>query len=306
MSQPRNYRVVSPFSQPSEGYQVPAHPSGLDMRTQLNAIVLAILGDNCGPAEPPETYPGMMWGDTTALRLKRRTNANDAWIEIGPLDDFLGDLKVQVGDSANKVSKTGDIMTGRLTLQGGPELTLQGAGGYSFHMRPGPTGMEWVNHAYNAVVATMDDAGSMVAQAMTVRGNLVAGGSTYQSDGNIWMTWYGNYLSAALDARVPKRGGGNYGHVVTDTGNSITINWGPEFQMYTDGYYQGNMWHSGNFDPNSKISSAECHHNSGMQQFGPISSNLYLPNPWVCAGANGPGNAIANAIYLYGVVLRNS
>lgn len=83
------------MTQPSS-YQVPAHPSGLDMRTQLNQIVLSVLGDNCGPTEPPETYPGMMWGDTTAVRLKRRTNANDGWIDIGPLDDFLADIRTSI------------------------------------------------------------------------------------------------------------------------------------------------------------------------------------------------------------------
>ncbi|OYD64858.1 UNVERIFIED_ORG: hypothetical protein BDU10_7479 [Burkholderia sp. CF145] len=74
-------------------YQVPAHPSGLDMRTQLNNITLAMLGDNCGPTAPVQTYPGMWWGDTTARRLKHRTNANDAWIDVGPLDDLLGDFR---------------------------------------------------------------------------------------------------------------------------------------------------------------------------------------------------------------------
>ena len=37
-------------------YQVPAHPSGLDMRTQLNAIILALIGDNSGPVAPTVTY----------------------------------------------------------------------------------------------------------------------------------------------------------------------------------------------------------------------------------------------------------
>ncbi|AUT62875.1 tail collar protein [Paraburkholderia terrae] len=74
-------------------YQVPAHPSGLDMRTQLNVIVESTLTDNSGPTEPGETYPGMYWGDTTAVRLRRRTNANDGWIDIGPLDDFLSEVR---------------------------------------------------------------------------------------------------------------------------------------------------------------------------------------------------------------------
>jgi hypothetical protein len=74
-------------------YQVPAHPSGLDMRTLVNTIILALVGDNAGPIEPPETYPGMWWGDTTASRLRHRTTANDGWVDVGPLDDPLGDFR---------------------------------------------------------------------------------------------------------------------------------------------------------------------------------------------------------------------
>lgn len=87
------------MSQPSS-YQVPGHPSGLDMRVQVNQIMLAILGDNCGPTAPPETYPGMMWGDTANVRLKRRTNANDGWVDIGPLDDFLSEVRTLAKNAA--------------------------------------------------------------------------------------------------------------------------------------------------------------------------------------------------------------
>ena len=74
-------------------YQVPSHPSGLEMRTLVNTIIRSILTDNAGPTPPPETYPGMWWGDTTAVRLRRRNNANTAWADIGPLDDFIGDVR---------------------------------------------------------------------------------------------------------------------------------------------------------------------------------------------------------------------
>lgn len=73
--------------------QIPAAPSGLDMRVQINQIVTALLTLNAGPTAPATTYPGMWWGDTTANRLKRRSNDDTAWINIGPLDDFLLDLR---------------------------------------------------------------------------------------------------------------------------------------------------------------------------------------------------------------------
>jgi hypothetical protein len=144
-------------------YQVPAHPSGLDMRTQLNAIILALIGDNSGPTAPTVTYPGMMWGDTTAMRLKRRSNANDAWIDLGPIDNFMSDVTTSV---ANKVNRTGDTMAGALTLYATGSISYQlylKAGSYSPHIRSNNTlsGFEWVNGANNAVPMSLTDAGAL-------------------------------------------------------------------------------------------------------------------------------------------------
>jgi len=252
----------------SDSYQVPSHPSGLEMRTQLNIIVAAIIGDNSGPEAPTETYPGMMWGDTTANRLRRRNNTNDDWIDIGPLDDFLGDLRTDIDAMSGKcVLKAGDTMTGQLVMQGtgmrldqtdgtqgptfaydpalgvgyinkagsawifrvddvggvnasgglnvggggtfgarvtinnGGELNLHGAA--SFYMRPGGNGMEWVNNAYNAVVASMDDGGTFSCQDMNARGNVRASGAVFTTDGNLWMPWANDYLSNQLGAKAP-------------------------------------------------------------------------------------------------------
>ncbi|MCA8035384.1 hypothetical protein LGM46_20675 [Burkholderia arboris] len=45
---------------------------------------------------------------------------------------------------------------------------------------------------------------------------------------------------------------------------------------------------------------------SGVNNFGAVSSlNGALPAPWVVCGLSGPGNGTANAIVVYGVVLRN-
>jgi hypothetical protein len=313
------------MTQPAS-YQVPAHPSGLDMRTQLNAIVAAILGDNTGPTPPTETYAGMMWGDTSAVRLKRRNNANDAWIDIGPLDDFLGDLRTQIGSAgANKVSKTGDTMTGALTMKGPmnvmwqdnagawygylgaygaagaagsgmgfvnaaltawnfqvgddgqaivrSSLTVNGAmflnGGRLNLRQPGAHGeigmfstdgtamflrgrssgggMEWVNNAYNGVPASMDDAGNMYAQTFNARGNLVAGSCSYQTDGNIWMPWAGDWLSSVLNGKAPKGAQVQYNSGIIESaqfaaGTAYTIDFGNPWVCEGIRCNQGPTW----------------------------------------------------------------
>ncbi|AQT27772.1 tail fiber protein [Ralstonia phage RS-PI-1] len=65
---------------------------------------------------------------------------------------------------------------------------------------------------------------------------------TRGAGGTVWGTWNIN--------PAPKRNSyGNMGYVLSDNSSTITINWGGAFNCYVDGYFQGNMWHTGNLDP---------------------------------------------------------
>lgn len=333
-----------------DNYQVPAHPSGLEMRTQLNAIILALIGDNAGPMPPTQTFPGMMWGDTSANRLRRRNNDNSAWLDIGPLDDFLGDMKTSVNNVTNglagKVSKTGDTMTGQLTMDrtpsdfgysvsqlfqsggswersslirysyhaadggalewvnsprnavnmhisdygtlrvrtsvvagyrlslGGSDLGFAGTGYGEIELRSqdgtwcrmrgrgGGGGMEWVNHGYNAVIMTMDDGGTL---------HWPGGGGTLGTNGNVWMSFRGQWLSTALDDIW------NHAQHGINVANGRAP-WG-----------------------------AECQHNSGLAEFGRIvqgssgHGEVTCPGPWVMVGLRGA----YWETWARGIVLRN-
>ncbi|HKR44559.1 MAG TPA: hypothetical protein VJU59_33625 [Paraburkholderia sp.] len=161
-----------------DNYQVPAHPTGLDMRIQLNAIILALIGDNAGPTEPAEVYPGMWWGNTASGRLMRRRNDNTGWVDIGPLDDPLQDIRNAVNTANNslagKVNRSGDAMQGDLWFGrvdsdwtvGWP--LIFGAGGsnernmlvrYSYHAQ-GNGGLEFLNAGRWAVNTLMGDDGT--------------------------------------------------------------------------------------------------------------------------------------------------
>lgn len=57
--------------------------AGSVFRANLNAAIEAILTQNSAATEPTTTYPNMWWYDTSTSLLKRRNNANDAWIVLG-------------------------------------------------------------------------------------------------------------------------------------------------------------------------------------------------------------------------------
>ena len=201
-------------------YQVPAHPSGLDMRTQLNAIVLAILGDNSGPTAPTTTYPGMMWGDTTAMRLKRRNNANTAWVDIGPIDDFLGTIRTQ---ASTAVQRTGDTMTGALQMYSASGAismqTYYNAAGYAPHIRSNNAvpGIEIVNGANTAAVWNVTDGGIMYPV-----------GYRLASTGSIYFTHTKGAMSIRGDQGIGANGGLG---MINNAGNA----W--RFQISDEGYW---------------------------------------------------------------------
>jgi len=78
-------------------------------RADINDALQALGSTNSGPSAPSTTYANMMWYDTTANILKIRAEANDAWINIGYLDQSLDTFKI-LDDTV--VATTGGATTG--------------------------------------------------------------------------------------------------------------------------------------------------------------------------------------------------
>jgi len=78
-------------------------------RADINDALQALGSTNSGPSAPSTTYANMMWYDTTANILKIRAEANDAWINIGYLDQSLDTFKI-LDDTI--VATTGGATTG--------------------------------------------------------------------------------------------------------------------------------------------------------------------------------------------------
>jgi hypothetical protein len=63
-------------------------------RADITSALQALGSNNSGPDAPSTTYANMMWYDTTSNLLKIRAEANDAWINIGYLDQSLDTFKI--------------------------------------------------------------------------------------------------------------------------------------------------------------------------------------------------------------------
>lgn len=87
-----------------------ANAAGSVVRADLNTIIESILTMNEGASAPSPTFPNMFWADSANDLLYKRDSANTTWVEVGPLDDILGDFgdfataaEVLAGTEAAKV-----------------------------------------------------------------------------------------------------------------------------------------------------------------------------------------------------------
>ena len=59
-------------------------------RADINAVLQAIATTNSGATAPVTTYANQLWYDTAANQLKKRNEADSAWIILGTIDDAGG------------------------------------------------------------------------------------------------------------------------------------------------------------------------------------------------------------------------
>jgi len=59
-------------------------------RADINAVLQAIATTNSGATAPVNTFANMLWYDTAANQLKKRNEADSAWLILGTVDDAGG------------------------------------------------------------------------------------------------------------------------------------------------------------------------------------------------------------------------
>lgn len=64
--------------------------SAAAFRADLNAVLAAIATQNAASSAPTTTFADMLWYDTATNILKKRNEANSAWINLGTIDETAG------------------------------------------------------------------------------------------------------------------------------------------------------------------------------------------------------------------------
>lgn len=149
-------------------------------RADISDALQALGSTNSGPSAPPTTYANMMWYDTSANILKIRAEANDAWINIGYLDQSLDTFKI-LNDTI--VATTGGATTGLIGDQS--TATWQsGTGTTESLVSPAKVKASVIANAptYSQPTST----GAVGTYALLVRstgGSTISAGTTYAGSG---------------------------------------------------------------------------------------------------------------------------
>jgi hypothetical protein len=100
----------------SQNDYIIANQTAPAFRADLNDALQALASLSSGTSQPATTYANMLWYDTTNNILKMRTEANDAWMNVGYLDQtanafrLLDDTQV-VNTSGSQTGLIGDQTT---------------------------------------------------------------------------------------------------------------------------------------------------------------------------------------------------
>lgn len=202
-------------------------------RADINSALQAAASNSSGSSAPATTYANQFWYDTATNLLKLRSEANDAWITIGYLDQTANAFRV-IDDT--QVTSTAGVQTGILGDQ--PTATWEAGTGTvetltspakikaailaldPANASPVGDGQTWAaatrarNTVYQNVAGkAVQVVASLVALQSTDGGGAVTVGSTsfqVSSDGIAWVTLAtitatgGNYdMRVAVSAVIP-------------------------------------------------------------------------------------------------------
>jgi len=115
-------------------------------RSDLNDALAAIVSQNSNATAPATTYADMLWYDTTTKILKKRNEANSAWVSMGTFDEGAGtftpsgtptiasQVEAEVGTNNTKMMTPLRVRQGMATQYESAETTITSAtsGSYTF------------------------------------------------------------------------------------------------------------------------------------------------------------------------------
>lgn len=154
-------------------------------RSDLNNALLAIVSQNSASTAPTTTYANMFWYDTATNILKKRNEANSAWINLGTVDEGTGTF-TPTGERALASQAQAEAGTDNATVI----TPLRSAQAISAQIGSATAGLAWGAVGTYALVTTNAD---ITAQTWrnpgdTISGSLIGAAQAYGKTSPAWNT----------------------------------------------------------------------------------------------------------------------
>jgi hypothetical protein len=163
-----------------------------NFRADLNNALSAIVSTNSGSLAPSPTYANMLWYDDDADILRMRNEANDAWINIGTLNQTNNTFTPFVGGS---FTTTGTITANAFVGNGagltGIEPTTNAVLSATAGASTGAVGTyAWLaTDGQGAGAAGVDVPGSQLQYAGAASNGISGNGNIVERSGAVDGTW---------------------------------------------------------------------------------------------------------------------
>jgi len=161
-----------------------------DSRADVNSALQALASQNSGATAPITTYANMIWYDTTNNQIKKRNEANSAWVTLFTIDDSNGNLTF----AAQSVTNSLAVNTSNTSGQG----IILSDDGDIVDLNDFYCSMRFTNgvRIYSAngggtPVITLSSSGAITGTTITGT-NLLGQSQTWQSVSRSASVWYQN------------------------------------------------------------------------------------------------------------------
>jgi len=165
-----------------------ANQTAPNFRSDLNDALGAIATNNSGATEPSVTYANQWWYDTSNDILKVRSEADDAWINVGYLDQSTNEFKPYVGGTRVDTQSTATWEAGTSTTEGIVSPAKVKAGFDAFEQQIG-VGQTWqdVSGSRSLDTTYQNTTGRPIAVHVVTAGNSSNKNFEVSEDNSTWV-----------------------------------------------------------------------------------------------------------------------
>jgi hypothetical protein len=200
-------------------------------RSDLNSALQAIVTQNSSATAPTTTYANMIWYDTAANQLKKRNEANSAWIILGTIDEALGTftpsgqraLASQAQAEAGSDNTT--VMTPLRTAQAIAALAPTPTTAQILAANAGAAARDVGTYiiAWNTTATAVASGGTIAGSSLRYQSSLTAGQNPFETRASSSSTFSTTGNTALTGTwRALTHGGGR---ITTGTGRSTSYEW---------------------------------------------------------------------------------